>query len=215
MLKMKPKIFFIGFNKCGTKTISHFFKANAYRALHCRARPVVYDYLPRRFWLTGTVSAARVINSNIKKGYPVLRGLPPYRVYSDLTNVRDGQVIEACRFFRHFHREYQDSYFVLNVRPVEKWVRSRELHDGGNFIIRYSKYLGVSQEEVKDLWREMFNAHYRDAVNYFDGSQKFTVFDIENDAPDKLVTFLREDFELDRQVWTHKGATTHRVEAQA
>lgn len=206
-----PKVFFIGFNKCGTKTVTNFFRSNSYRSMHCRARPVIYDYLPRRLWLTKTVSAARIIDENLKNNRPVLHGLPPYRVYSDLTNVRDGKVIEACRHFKRLHAEYPQSYFVLNVRPVEKWIRSREAHDEGRFLKRYCQYLQLDREEVKALWRKMFAEHCAEVTGHFKDSPKFTVFDIESDSPHKLVDFLAADFKLDPAAWSHRGATVPAV----
>jgi hypothetical protein len=203
----EPKVFFIGFNKCGTKTVTHFFRANGYRSAHCRARLPIYDHLPRRLWLTGTKPIAKVMETNVAAGKPILSGLPRYRVYSDLTHVRAGRAIEGVRHFKLLHAEYPDSYFILNTRPVDNWVRSRERHDDGDFIDRYARALDMTHDEVRDHWRDMFVQHSRLCKEYFSGNPKFMEFDIERDGPEQLKDFCRPDFDLDADNWTHKGAT--------
>ena len=208
-MQLNPKVFFIGFNKCGTKTLHYFFLANGYRSMHHRFRPLIYDYIPRRFWPRHTMkNAARLIENNISAGRPILRGLHWYRVYSDLTYSRKGRVIEACRHFRALHSACPDAYFVLNLRPVENWVRSRAAHDGGEFIRHYASLLSLSESAVKEEWRRMFAAHNDEVTAYFGESQRFMTFDIENNPPARLQALLKDDFELDLKLWKHMGATS-------
>ncbi|MFT3670965.1 sulfotransferase [Aestuariivirga sp.] len=204
----KPKIFFIGFNKCGTKTLHHFFRRNGYLSVHSRS------WAAKK---THGRSAAQIMKTNMESGAPILRGLGAYEVFSDMIAISDTEIIEANGYFRELHKEYPEAYFVFNDRPLDKWVRSRLNHEGGkhgSFVETFQKALSMSRDEVEAYWRKLYSDHKSQVIEYFGNHPRFMVFNIEADPPDKLVSFLADDFRLDISEWSHRGSARERKEKQ-
>jgi hypothetical protein len=205
--KRRPKVFFIGFNKCGTKTVHHFFQANGYLSLHCVS------------WLAEEMkrpNLAKRMDTNVKAMRPILAGLAHYDFFSDMTHITDGEMIEGNRYFRELAREYPDAYFVFNDRPIENWVRSRMNHDGprGSFMRQYSSATVVPLADVPAHWRTLYGEHKTAVLRHFRGNPRFMVFDIEDDDPNALTSFLAPHYKLDASRWKHRGSTQERRRKQ-
>lgn len=201
--KRRPKVFFIGFNKCGTKTVHHFFQANGYLSLHCVA------------WLAEEMrwpNLAKRMDTNVRAMRPILEGLTHYDVFSDMTHITDAEMIEGNSYFRELACEYPDAFFVFNDRPVENWVRSRMDHEGtqGSFVRQYCSATGVSSSDVPAHWRTLYSEHKAAVLRHFQGNLRFMIFDIENDDPDALISFLAPYYKLDASRWKHRGSTEER-----
>lgn len=199
----QPKIFFIGFNKCGTKSLHHFFRKNRYRSAHCRTRSLkIFE----RQWL------ALLIAENHAHGRPILAGLRHYQIFSDLSYFTDERIIEGNAYFKEFHKEYPSAYFIFNDRPVTKWIQSRINHEKqrGSLLDRHASALKMSPDAVIEYWRQAYDTHKSAVTAYFRDNPRFMVFDIEADAPERLTTFLSKDFRLDLSKWKHLGKTTRR-----
>lgn len=203
-LRSEPKIFVIGFNKCGTKTFNGFFRSNGINSLHCRYRPV---------FSRKKQSAALVMHANVSAGRPILSGLRRFQAFSDLVYLDEARVVEGNAFFREMHRDHQDAYFIFNDRPVEAWIASRLSHEGnafGSFVGRYMVLTGQSREGVVDLWRQQYEEHKSAVFDYFANSDRFLHYDIVNDRPGKVVDFLAPDFRLDVNEWKWLGSVQQR-----
>ena len=211
----EPKVFFIGFNKCGTKTLHFFFEANGYRSMHGKKKP--WHGLSRQPFV------AVAIEDNLTRGDHVLKGFNRYQVFSDLTYASSTRHVEGNRFFREFHQAFPDAYFIFNDRPVEKWISSRINHVSrrfGGLLENQSKVLGLSPDAVIEHWRAAYSAHHAAVCAYFAGNPRFMVFNIESDPPEKLAGFLKADFKLDLSRWKHRGQSrvaspAHTVAGQA
>lgn len=184
--RAKPRIFLVGFNKCGTSTVHNFLADNGVRSVH---------------WSVKGVNLAARMALNISKERPVLDGINQYTAYSDLCFQTNFAWIEAVEFFRYFHAEYPDAYFVLNDRDVEHWISSRLRHP--DLLARAKAFWKTDEARVKDIWREHYHRHKAELLTYFAGNDRFIVFDIENDPPSKLVSFLSRDFALDAERYGH------------
>jgi hypothetical protein len=200
--KRGRKVFFIGFNKCGTKSLHELFEGSGYRSLH-----------GRRKLLTGRkINLAQQFARNIASGSPILAGIAGGDVFSDLTSVSDTAVIEACLMFRQLHQQYPDAYFVLNTRPMEHWIQSRLNHGNstvGSFTQRYMRATGDTHEQVIERWRNLFLQHHEDVRTYFKDKGRFLEFPIYGDVS-ALIEFVREDYSLRESKWRHLGKTTER-----
>jgi len=204
----QPKLFFIGFNKTGTKTLHSFLCDNGYLAVHSSS------YFARRL---GLPPIAKLMKANHAAGRPLLSGLDHYDAYSDMVYLSDTEVIEANGWFRELHAQHPDAYFVFNDRPVEKWVRSRLSHEGGprgSFVKRYASALGMEESAVPELWREQYAKHKAEVIAYFQGKPRFMVFDIESGRPADLARFLSPGFRLDPRHWSHHGSAAQRHRSQ-
>jgi Sulfotransferase domain len=201
LFKPSPKLFFIGFNKCGTTSFHKFFKANGYLSAHSRA------------WLLPgfrSRSIARLWAENIASGASPLRGVAHYRVFSGLSYASDDEVIEGNACFRALHAACPDAYFVLNTRPVEAWVQSRIKHSEGRLLRRHMAARGLSEAEVVAAWRSERESFEAEVRQHFAGSERFLAFDISTDQISSLTRFLARDFVLDEKHWRHLNQTAGR-----
>lgn len=200
--KSGRNLFFIGFNKCGTKSLHALVAGSGYRALHGRWKH-----------LSGQkTNIALQMSTNLAAGAPILAGLGNHDVFSDLTSVTDSKVVEACRFFPELYREYPDAYYVLNTRPVDDWIGSRLNHGNstiGSFTERYMRATGDSEEQVIERWRADFREHTEAARSFFADKGRFLEFSICGDVS-PLIDFVRGDYVLNARRWGHHGKASSR-----
>ena len=180
------KIFQIGFNRCGTTSIYHFFNSkceNKPRCLH---------------WQEGDLALKMFINLKNKK--PILEG--PYEnfdVYTDMQAFIRSSEGEALLFLAHMDcyklldEQYPGSKFILNTRNVYNWVASRIRH----YRSYKQDYMALMESiyktnNVLDVWMKQWVEHHDDVVNYFKGRDDLLILDIERDSGQKIVNFFPE-----------------------
>jgi hypothetical protein len=188
------KIFFIGFNRCGTTTIHHFLKSQGVRSAH--------------FWRDNKNLAVEIEK---RVGSPALKEfLDRSTAYSDLCYFTNEISIEGNRHFREFARLFPRAYFVLNDRDLESWIRSRCNKDSkrrGTLLGRGMAYYGADAETVMKIWREQHQQHVAAVLDYFSTSDRFLHFRIDRDPVGKLIEFLSPSFLLDASQWEIKNRT--------
>ena len=190
-----PRIFLIGFNKCGTTSFHDYFKANGITSVHWRANTL-----------------AMALHRNQLAGQPLLSGIEDWTAYTDMicipgtpwerSNSDAMPLIEGCRLFRELHRAYPEALFILNTRDPMQWVRSRLKHDQGRFAEAYLKAL--QSEGIRNLrqlqrrWLEDWHTHHAEVLRYFHAHsrQQFLLFHISETPVGQLNRFLERHFEL-------------------
>lgn len=200
----RPKIFVIGFNKCGTKSLHHFFQENGYLSAHSITS---FDKM------LGGPPLAKRMQINRQSGRPLLTGFSHYEVYSDMVYLTEKEFIEANGWFIELAEQYPDAFFIFNDRPVEKWISSRLQHEGGprgSFVMRYAKACGVSTEEAPNRWALEYAAHKDKVLAYFVAHPRFMRFELEKHGPLDLCSFLRDHFQLEPSRWVHRGKSSER-----
>lgn len=213
----RPRIFQIGFNRCGTKTLSTFFRKNGYRAVH---------------WADGKLAEGMELAR--LEGKPLLHYVGHWDVYTDMERVAHrrwfkGRVLRrllrrkgtdeletpiyAYRYFRTLDRQYPGSTFILNVRDPDLWVRSRlrfEADDGGDYrFCEHGERAHENQAALVACWKEHWHEHVRDVKEHFEGRpDDLLVFHIEDDPVEKLVAFFeRAGHDLDPAHWGWRNRT--------
>ena len=102
-----------------------------------------------------------------------------------------------------FDKMYPESKFILNIRDIEKWIKSR--NDHGNYTKNLCKKLNVTKEVLNQKWREDYYNHKKSVITYFsDKPDKLLIFDIEKDSVQKLNDFFPE-LQLNAKHYKHKG----------
>ena len=197
---MINKIFIIGFNKCGTRTLHHFFKKNGLDSRHyiCKNK-------------NKNKNIASQIYKNKYENKLLLDGIDHYDVYSDMENIHSVTLLYAQYLFKELDTQYPNSKFILNTRNVEKWLTSRQNHPGGKgkYIKKCKKKLGLNDEELLKHWEKEWYDHHIDVIEYFiDRPNDLLIFDIEQESPDKIVNFFKEYIELDASKYSHRGKTS-------
>ena len=201
------RIFLISFNKCGTGSFYRLFRRNRISALHHHL-PAENNAVAAR---DPAVSLALNMTKNFMLARDPLTNIDGYVAYTDLNYYVDGMFYEGGRLYPFLHEHYPDSYFILATRNVEAWLLSRLSHGGGSFAARAASALGgISHDAVAALWRQQFLAHNAEARRYFGrhSQARFLEFDIEQDDPARIATFLQPDFAIDIAHWGRSNVTS-------
>ena len=160
------KIFNIGLNKAGTKSLSVALNLLGFRTLHFRHRGVRLVDIVRR---------------NHKAGKKLLHGIEHYDAFSDMA----GEY-----FFARLDREYPGSRFILTVRDTESWLDSRERHVEKNR--NDPEYRHVFLNVDRSGWRRHMNKVTDSVTAYFrDRPADLLIINIPaGEGWDKLCPFL-------------------------
>ena len=187
ILSISMKIFIIGFNKTGTRTLDNYFSENLIPSIH---------------WDNGRL--AKQIKYNYENGIKILTGYEKYIVFSDMEDYKNLNYAHVD-YFREFDKMYPESKFILNIRDVEKWIKSRNNH--GTYTKVLCKKLNVTKEVLNQKWRDDYYNHKKSVINYFsDKPNKLLIFDIEKDSIQKLNDFFPE-LQLNAKHYKHMGKT--------
>jgi len=189
----RRKIFFIGFNKCGTTALHNFLKKNGVRSLHYQDR--------------GRYVAA-IIEQNLIRGRDPLYTIERYEAFSDLILVSESCYVEGNQYFEQLHACYPDSYFIFNDRDLGKWILSRLKHK--DFADRQARYFGVTKDELPGIWRSIYGKRKQEIEAFFCDRGRFLNFNIESDDIQKIAEFLRPDFQLKTKHFTKVNVTKSR-----
>jgi hypothetical protein len=195
MPETRTKVFQIGFNKCGTRSLKAFFKKNGFRCVH---------------WDDGKL--AKAMFKNKASGRSLICGYEQFDVFTDMENMQGKNSLEAYKLYPDLAKEFPDALFILNTRDRERWIGSRLRHREGKLAENWKAHYGVTtDEELIAQWTEDWDAHHRQVKDFFHGSSyRFLVFDIEKDSPERLVEALPEA-NLDPRKYDQVGSTADRI----
>lgn len=172
------RVFAIGFNKCGTRTLHYFFKSNGQNSIH---------------WHKGRL-AIRLFK-NLKDGNSLLQGYEKVTVFTDMECVTERFFFEGYKLFPYLFEQYPDSVFILNTRSREDWIKSRLNHAEGAYARRHRRILGIeSEQKLVEAWAVDWDLHHRRVREFFAGNPKarFIDFNIEKDSVEKLCKSIPE-----------------------
>lgn len=186
--KLDFKIFFIGFNKCGTRSLHKYFSDCGLDSYH------------------GGVHADShmAILLNISLGLPALEGFDSHDTYLDVGAVQSQ--------FRSLDRDYPGSRFVFNVRNTDHWIVSRLNHIEGRYVDFMNLYYGInlSWQEWVDRWRLEFANHERAVAEHFQDRKDFMRFDVDADRLSSLIRFIGADCLKARDELPREGVTANK-----
>ena len=197
-----PRIFLIGFNKCGTTSFHDYFKANNIASVHWRANTL-----------------ALALQHNQTSGQPLLTGIDQWTAYTDMicipgspwgsSNSTNAPLIEGCRWFKELHHDYPDALFILNTRDPFHWLQSRLSHDKGQFAAAYLQALapeGVrNRRQLKRRWLHDWYQHHTEVMAYFQAHarKQLLVFHISESSEQQLNHFLKPHFAIEAGHFPH------------
>ena len=188
----QTRIFQIGFNKCGTRSIYRFLQRSNIHSAHFNRGKL-----------------ATFIDRNIEYGRKPLFGINRYIAYTDVQHVNRKRAIEGAHYYRELYQYYPTSYFILNTRDRDGWIKSRLNHGAGFYAERYRMAMNLdSVDEVVNYWIEDWDRHHEQVQEFFaDKPGRLIVYDIKNDTPQKMVDFLMPDFPTKAENFLHEGDT--------
>jgi hypothetical protein len=194
---MVNKVFQIGFNKCGTRTVHRFLQLNGFHAVH---------------WDRGHL--ARSIYRNLTNRDSLISGYEQFDAFSDMEHVTTEFAFEAYKLFPLLAEEFPDALFLLNTRDREDWIRSRLEHRDGAYATKWKAVLGIEDDaRLADFWRADWDRHHEHVTTFFtQRSLRFLKFDIANDSPESIARFFPDcRFDLSAYRMRGKGAARRSV----
>jgi Sulfotransferase domain len=177
------KIFQIGFHRCGTRTLYHFFHDNGIKSCH---------------WENGDL--AKKIYFNYYHSNKLLYGYDNYVFFSDMEAFTN---LHAFKFYKLFNIQYPNSKFILNIRNVDDWILSRLKHNDGRYKEKLKKHHNLTDDELINFWKNDWELHIKNVMNYFKNSDNLLIFNIDKDEPQNILNFL--ELKLDLKFWKHYG----------
>ena len=200
MASAERRIFILGMNKCGTRSLHKFFRESDLPSIH-------HD--------EGRL--ARRIDENVLSGRPPIEGYDEFQVFSDMEvtidESRPRELILAQRYFREFDAAYPGSLFILNTRNIDNWIVSRFNHGSGAYPKIYLEKLrrrdndqSLDMVQLVEAWRADWNELHGSIREYFTDHDRFLEYHIENDSSEKLVAFLEShSIQLKSKTLPHRG----------
>lgn len=187
----KPKVFFIGFNKCGTTSFDRFMHSQGLKSIHWRTgeRYLALDAAKA----TDDASAKRIFANG--------------QVFSDFVYLSDTEFCEPLDLYPIWSRAFPSAYFILNDRDVDDWLASRMAHSKGTLMTRYRKVFGLTESETLDAWRHKFLKHRKDVLRHFDGHPRFAHFVLGRDPIETITQLLAPDYRLDPSYFRRRNET--------
>jgi len=195
----RPKVFFIGFNKTATTSFHCFFKKNGCKSYH-------YTYSDEIDYPFNCL--AWKMEDNLKKEKNILKEIDDADVYSDMCYIDNKFYLhEANEHFKKLDKDFPNSYFIFQTRPLNDWIQSRLYHQKGNF---YKKLLHnfKSEKDLVESWRRTYDYFYKNITSYFKNYNRFIQFDISKDHIEKINLFLQNDYKLKTKYWKKVNASS-------
>jgi len=195
MQHSRPKVFFIGFNKTATISFHKFFEQQGYRSFH---------HIKKKKYL------GKCILDNLQERRELLYGINNNDIYSDFCYSTENILYEATENFKLLDQQYPNSYFILQTRNENDWVKSRFNHKSKNaedFYVRAKKALNLNNDDLKQYWLEDRKKLHGEIRDYFKNKNNFIEYNIDNDSINKIIKFLRKDYNLDSKFWKKYNET--------
>src|SRR5680860_205657 len=109
-VRLRCKVFFIGFNKCATRSLHAYFRSQGVRSYHAGDKTELHDK----------------VTNNVARGVQKpLDTVDQHDIYLDTEAIRIN--------FQILDLEYPGSKFVFQYRDLNEWLLSRLNHRDGRY----------------------------------------------------------------------------------
>lgn len=191
---MTPKVFQIGMNKTGTRSIFMLFKRSGYKSAH---------------WAKGRI-AEDIARASAADETP-LGDWDDTVLFTDMESVHgEWEPIEGYGYFAFLEQKFPDAKFILNTRDVNAWLVSRMLHREGKYFRYFVRHYATNDPiEIMQRWKQSWVDHHEKVRAYFaDKPGKLLEFQLGVDEGEKLRDFFAPEIALDLAHW---GNETKRI----
>ena len=159
---VKEKVFFIGFNRCGTTSCAELLEACGYRSLHSVSW---WNWYAPNVWRFDSFDC-------YSDGYEGYR--------SNCLSFPDLPFLEST---------FPGCKFVLQTRSLRKWLISRRRHGIASYLGTWDSL--AFDDDLFLKWILVRNAWYEHVYDYFEGKDSLLVLNIEDcNAGSILAQFL-------------------------
>ena len=183
------KIYQIGFNKCGTTSLDYYFNSNGIRSVH-------YD----------NGGLGRAMLRNLDRNKPLFSSYRRFQAYTDM-DCRLEHV--GMNLFKLIYLEDPDGVFILNIRPFNDMLLSKQTHRSGLYVEETKSLLKLhSNNELYKYWEIEYYSHIACVLEFFKDKGNFIFFDMSiHDGEYLTNAFNNFGFEFDKTHWTCQHKT--------
>lgn len=171
----RRRVFQIGFNKCGTKSIGAYLRGCGYKHFDFSSEEEGFG--------------AVIIAENIKARRPILYGLEKYDSFSDLEYVTPTLIVEAYKEVERLFAEYPEAKYILNIRDKNYWIESRCRQAGGNYLKFFQQFYDAPCEKIIQMWSESYDQHIAKVKKVIPEENLF-ILNLESIDEPELAEFL-------------------------
>lgn len=185
----KTKIFQVGFNRTATRSLHKFFKANNIPSVH---------------YAKGFI--ARELYHQKKKRIPLFTGMDHWQAFTDMEMKEpSGKRKYASEdLFKKMYYQNPDAIFILNIRPIEDWIKSRKNHRDGLYLKQIMDAKRLTEKGVEKMWRKEYLRHVKKVKRFFKKKGNLFIFDISKQNGEDLVKYLSKfGFNCNPEYWNH------------
>ena len=249
----RKMIFQIGFQRAGTTTIYKLFLQSGYAAIHTGyktgfvSKMMNENFNKRNKHLLNNLCKISSVYTKDKGGKvnmdKFIDGYEYVNYFGDFgiaSLEESGCDIYGRAFQRQYHlthfnltkwyqiidKQYGNcSLFILNIRNVDHWLKSRTEYRSGNDYWKFWSHYGfrpifdrndknwnksLTKEEVNYYWKLDYYDYVCNLLKYFQNHENpmrkydLLLFDLENDNPRKIADFVKpHGYDLNAKLWGH------------
>ena len=169
-LKRRQKVFVIGFHKTGTTSLGKALQILGYKV--CGSLKEGYNYRKYNDPKTYIWEQAKDL-------------LPIYEAFQDTP---------WFLFYKELYEMHPDAYFILTIRPEEKWLRSVQKHFG-NKKFKYHDLIYDTSDSMSNgsHYIAKYKKHNEEVVAFFQGNPRFKILHVEDVEWKEIGDFLGID----------------------
>ena len=117
------------------------------------------DHKLKKKYDRGCISLVNFFLENKNNSKNLLYGIDPnYIVFSDITD--DEKCLDSKDFYKQLDRGNPGSKFILNIRSIDDWIKSRLNHTCSYHKFRLLEYhlqhYKCNINELKNIWRDIY-----------------------------------------------------------
>jgi hypothetical protein len=182
-MQRSSKVFGIGLNKTGTRSVADAMRVLGFRALH-----------------KGDEATSQLVIRAEREGRPLLDLIgTKYDAYFDVESI--------VHRFQALDEQYPGSKFVLTTRSLDGWMDSRQRHVEGNLQrAAAGRYSGSWLTVDRAGWQEEWDRHHEAVHTYFaDRPGDLLVINVvDGDGWEKLAPFLGRALPAEPFPWENR-----------
>ena len=231
----KLRIFTIGFQFSGTMAIHSYFRKNRINSYHYSiddrgtkkkkmSREALSDCMTRNYLhsvdLLSFVDETPCYALFCVEDYEHFSNFGLSSIMNKTDELTSQYMLEHIDAKYHWYYILNEEYpkqfkYILNIRPVYKWLPSRYnlLHPEG-ILRKVSRYNVNNITQLFTIWVNDWYRYICHCIDYFQSfPEQLLIFDIENDDITKLINFIEMDntfnVHLSTNGWTSKSSQVH------
>lgn len=156
-LPKDTKIFQIGFNRCATQSIANALQQHKIHTIH-------HNWKSSKICYTNYLAIVMQQNFTHPSQDILYGDINHYQAFLDIEYIYEDNHLEFYSHFQDFDKQYPNSIFIMNIRPVKDWIFSRMKL--GKLPNAQPYYKDINDSKIKN-WIQHYFEHSIKVRDYF------------------------------------------------